>query len=329
LAVLDVLDSLGVDPAEVVTESGLDPKLFDDPDHVISLAARGRLFSHCVARTGCRHFGLLVGQRTNLNAFGLVGLLARFAPNVGAALRGLVSGLHLHVRGAATNLEVREGWAAMSYAIHAPNVESTDQVCDGALAVITNIMRSLCHPDWKAAEVWFGHRTPADARPFRRFFQAPLVFDAERYAVVFTADWLDRALPESNPEASRLLQKQIDALEARYGDDLPEQVRGLLRTALLTGHGNAEQIATFFSVHSRTLNRRLNAFGTSFQELRDEGCFEVARQMLELTTLEIAQIASALDYADASAFTRAFRRWSGTTPARWRVDRRARSLPRK
>ena len=51
----------------------------------------------------------------------------------------------------------------------------------------------------------------------------------------------------------------------------------------------------------------------------DEGRFEIARQMLEDSEMPVSQIAAMLDYADASAFTRAFRRWSGTTPARWRA----------
>jgi AraC-like DNA-binding protein len=155
-----------------------------------------------------------------------------------------------------------------------------------------------------------------------------VVFDAEQNAVVFSVDWLRWALPDTDdPEARRLLQRQIDTLEAKHANDFPEQVRGLLRTALLTGHGNAEQVATFFSVHSRTLNRRLNAFGTNFHELRDEACFQTARQMREMSDRDVAQIAAGLDYADASAFTRAFRRWSGTTPARWRAEHRAKVRP--
>jgi AraC-like DNA-binding protein len=74
-------------------------------------------------------------------------------------------------------------------------------------------------------------------------------------------------------------------------------------------------------MHARTLNRRLNSFGLGFRELADEGRFEIARQMLGDSAMEVAQIATMLDYADASAFTRAFRRWSGTTPARWRATR--------
>jgi len=86
-------------------------------------------------------------------------------------------------------------------------------------------------------------------------------------------------------------------------------------------------VAALFSMHSRTLNRPLSAFGPSFRELVDESRFEIARQMLESSSLGVSRIADMLGYADASAFTRAFRRWSGTTPARWRADRGP--LPRR
>jgi AraC-like DNA-binding protein len=76
-----------------------------------------------------------------------------------------------------------------------------------------------------------------------------------------------------------------------------------------------------FEVHKRTLNRRLRERGISFQELVEETRYHIARQMLRETDLAIVEIAAVLDYADAAAFTRAFRRWSGTTPAAWRKDR--------
>ena len=79
--------------------------------------------------------------------------------------------------------------------------------------------------------------------------------------------------------------------------------------------------SSFVSPVTRTLYRRLDAFGVGFRELVDEGRFEIARQMLGDSAMDVSQIAALLDYADASAFTRAFRRWSGTTPARWRATR--------
>jgi AraC-like DNA-binding protein len=185
-----------------------------------------------------------------------------------------------------------------------------------------NIMRSLCGPDWKPIETMFAHRKPEDVRPFRQFFQAPLRFDAERNALVFSSAWLNRRLPAADPELRQLLQKQIDALDARLHDDFPEQVRSVLRSALLTGHAKADYVAALFSIHSRTLNRRLNAFGTTFRELVDECRFEITGRMLEDSAMDMNTIAALLDYADASAFTRAFRRWSGTTPVVWRAQRK-------
>ena len=161
---------------------------------------------------------------------------------------------------------------------------------------------------------------PKDVGPFRRFFRVPVRFDSEQNAVLFSATWLARDLPETDAELRRLVQAEIVKLERRHGDDFPEQVRSVLRNALLTGHASADQIAAFFSIQRRTLHRRLNAFGTGFQEVADEVRFEIARQLLEDTAMDIGQIAVVLDYADASAFTRAFRRWSDTTPAQWRAS---------
>lgn len=320
MAVPAVLRSLGVDPAEVLAEAGLDPGTFDDPNNRISYAARGRLFARCAAKTGCAHFGLLVGQQAGLYGFGMVGFLVRYSPDVGTALRSLTRYLHLHVRGAVAVLSVTGDRAMLSYEIHHPEVEATDQIGDGAVAIMLNIMRDLCGRDWKPAGVLFAHRKPADPGPYRRFFASPLIFNAEHYAVVFPARLLREALPGADPELLRLLQAQIDALEAQHGDDFAGQVRGVLRTALLTGRAGAEHVAAIFSMHARTLNRRLNAVGTNFQVLLDECRYEIARQMLSSSDLDVAQIADALDYADASAFTRAFRRWSADTPAHWRAQ---------
>jgi AraC-like DNA-binding protein len=321
LGITAVLRDLGVDPVEVLTDAGIDPALFDDPDNLITYRARGRLFTRSVLRTGCQHFGLMVGQRMNLESLGLVGLLARNSPDVRSALDHLVNYLHLHARGAVVKLTVEHNRAIWTYASYQAGVEATDQTGDGAVALMLNVMRSLCGPDFRPTEAWFAHRRPADVGPFRRLLQAPLMFDAEHFALVFSHDWLDVRLPDVNLELLRLLQKQVVALEARHGDEFPEIVRSVLRSALLTGHADAKQIAALLSMHTRTLSRRLEGFGTGLRQLIDEGRFEIARQMLEDTSLEISQIAESLGYARASVFARAFRRWSGMTPTAWRKNR--------
>jgi AraC-like DNA-binding protein len=331
LGLLKVLQSMGEDPIRLLVEAGADLALFDNPENWISYAERNLWVAHCVERTGCRHLGLLAGQLNDLHSLGLVGLLVKYSPDVESALRSLVRYFHLHVRGAVTTLDVEGRSAMFGFESYVPGAVANDQIEDAALASAFNILRALCGPDWNATEVRFAHRKPEEVRPFREFFRAPLLFDDEQNAVVFHSSWLRHRLPEDDPDLRRLLEKQVEALEVKFGDEFPERVRSILRTALVTDHGGADQIASLFSMHSRTLHRRLNAAGTSFRELVDEIRFEIASQMLAETDTDVSQVAAVLNYADSSAFTRAFRRWSGTTPAQWRIrqnrKRTARSRP--
>ncbi len=324
-----LLKSLGVEPAEILWEAGLAPSLLDTSDNLISFRARGRLLSLCAARTRCGHFGLLLGQQGRLSHFGLVGFLVQHSPDVGTALRNLDRYLHLHLRGATLTFTDIDGVATLDFEIDERDVEGREQVEDAAIAFACNILRSLCGADWKPNEALFAHRTPEDVRPFSRFFRAPLRFDAGKNALLFSADWLTRPMPAADAELRRLLQKQIDALEMKDGANLPERVRSVLRTAILTDHGAIEDVAPMFSMHSRSLHRRLREFGVTFKALADETRFEIAQQMLEDSATPISQIAMALDYADASAFTRAFRRWTETSPAAWRAAANARKAEQR
>jgi AraC-like DNA-binding protein len=315
----EVLRDLGADPAEVLAAADFDPALFDDPGNLVSYRTATHVFRVCTERTGCQHFGLLQGQKSGLDALGLVGLLVKYAPDVGAALRNLVRYLHLDIRGAVTTLEADGKLAMFGYEIYALGAEATDQVADASLANMFNVMTELCGPHWKPIEVRFEHRRPADLAPFHRFFQAPLHFGMQENALVFAASWLSRPLSAADPALNRLLRDKVEELEALHRGDLPGQVRSILRTALPANHGSAEQVAALLSMHSRTLHRRLAAFGTNFRVLVDECRYEIARQMLMDTDRDVGHIAYVLGYADMSAFARAFRRWSGTSPGNWRA----------
>ena len=253
---------MGLDPSEVLAEAGFDLKLFDNPETLVPFAARNRLMAHCAARTNCPHFGLLVGQRGGLHSMGLVGLLGKYSPDAGAALRNIVRYVHLHVRGAMADLRVDGELAAMRYEIYQPHVEATDQIGDAAVAVMFNIMRALCGADWNPIEVRFAHRKPKDVGPFRRFFLATLVFDAAENSMVFSTTWLNRRLTAIEPELHRLLQKHIDALEVRHGDDFPEQL-----SACCVRHSSP---ATAGSVRLQKYSRCTAARCPSLQWLRHE-----------------------------------------------------------
>jgi AraC-like DNA-binding protein len=321
-AVPGEIRSLGLDPAQVLAEAGFDPSLFEDPNNQISFAARSRLIARCAEITGCPHFGLLVGAQGGLQSLGLVGLLVEYSHDVGTALRSLVRFFHHHLRGASIDVVVDGELAVFDYTIYQPGTEATGQIGAGAMAGAVNIMRGLCGADWNPSEVMLALRRPANVEPYRRLFRAPIRFDAEQNALVFPASWLSHRLAEREPAIRRLLKEKIDALEAQFRDPFPEQIRRVLRIALLTERTSIEDIAAVFSMQPRTLNRRLKAFGLSFRDLVDEGRYEIARQALVDTDMNVGHVAALLDYADASSFVRAFQRWSGTTPSQWRAERR-------
>jgi len=328
LGIPDVLRDLGADPAEVLGSAGIDAELLADPENLIEFAAVGRFLRLCVERTRCPHFGLLAGQKSGLPALGLIGFLAQHSPSVGAALRALVRHFPLHDRGAQVTLTVEGNLATVGYLIQEPGVEATDQIYDGCMAITLNVLRALCGAGWRPAEVLLPHRRPSDPGPFLRLFQAPVRFDAEQAALVFPATWLERPVPAADPGLHRVLEEQVQALEAQSPGDLINHVQNLLRAALPAGQHSLERVAELMSMHRRTLSRRLQSRGTTFQTLVEEVRFGVARQFLQDTDLPLSQVAATLGYSDVTAFTRAFRRWSGTSPGQWRRTRPARHASR-
>ena len=313
-----VLEQLGYDPTTVLSECGFDTALFDDPDNIITHHDRSRLLQQCVNKTGCQHFGLLIGQHIGPSTLGLVGFLMQHSPDVATALHGLVRYSHLHARGAVIYLEKENGSAFLGYSIFQPNIEAHQQIEDGAVAAIFNTLRKLCGPSWKPDEVHFNHHKPADSRVYKQFFNAPLKFDVERSGLLYSMHWLQQPVAGADPELYRFLLKQIDQLDHQYRGDFAQQVRRVLQSALHTQQATTTHIAELLSIHPRTLNRHLKSCGTSFQQLADQSRFEIAQQLLENSSMQLNQIAAILGYSDASAFSRAFLRWSGMPPALWR-----------
>ena len=314
----DLLREFGVAPGPFLKAFGLSEAFFRQPDNPIAFQLMGRLLKACARQTGCPHFGLLVGQHGNAATLGAPGFLIRNAPDVVTALNEAISSLFVHDRGAVPFIEVGDKTTVLGYAIHQSGVEGADQIGDGALAVIWNIMRGLCGSAWRPLEVRFRHDRPADVGAYRCFFQAPLRFNAAHNAVVFSTAWLGKPVQLADP----LLRQQFlqHIAEMRQYSDLEFRDRVYQALMLLLGARRCtlDDLAGHFSLHPRTLNRRLSDAGTSFRALHNEALHQTARQLLCDTGASIEGIAAMLGYSDASAFNRAFSQWEGVPPARWR-----------
>jgi AraC-like DNA-binding protein len=313
-----VLHSLGCEPRPLIEKAGFTLAQFADPDLRIPFVQGSRLLAQCAAATGCEHFGLLLGERSAPSHLGIAGYLLQSAPDVRTALRGLLEFLELHDEGGVATLVTDPEVTLLGYAIHLPGVEAQEQIYDLSAAMIYKIMRGLCGDDWRPGGVLIMRRPPEAPARYQQFFDAPVRFGSDQTALAFATHWLDHCLPTSDPLLHNHLEQEAVALRAAQDQALAGRLRRLLHQCLVSGGCSASRLAQLLGVHERTLNRQLEAEGTSFRRELDRVRFTAARQLLTATDASLLEIAVALGYADGSSFSHAFKRWSGATPARWR-----------
>jgi len=316
------LRGFNVDPDPIIKAAGLDPRMFDDDASAIPYQALGRLCALSVAHARCRHFGLLFGSRATILSLGLVGRLMLHSETFGDALRGLVANLSVQDRVVVPSLEVEDGTVVLGYAVYQPETESAEQITDSAIACAVNAIRALLGDDWAPTEVLLPRAKPVDAEPYRRHFRAPVRFDQEIAALVFPSRCLTHRIAGADPLLRAMVEERIQQLKSSQGSEFSDDIRRLLRLRLTSNRCSADDIANLLAMHRRTLSRRLHGDGLGYRDISNEIRFEIARQLLGDTDLPLCQIAAALDYSEASAFSRAFRRWSGETPKAWRLRHR-------
>ena len=136
-----------------------------------------------------------------------------------------------------------------------------------------------------------------------------------QHQLVFDTAILDTKLPQSDPVVARALEQQCTELlelrQKRRGT--AGRVRSLVLAELDTSP-TVEDIAARIHMDERTLRRRLASEGTTYRELLDEVRSTIAAQLLTVDGLTLNDIAGRLGYHDAAAFSRAYRRWTGTAP---------------
>jgi AraC-like DNA-binding protein len=160
--------------------------------------------------------------------------------------------------------------------------------------------RELCgaSPD----EVLLSRKPPADVQAYRQFFRVPVRFDAEQSALVSSAGQLERPVPGADPRQRAILEASVAKYWSVVLPNVADQVVRILRTRVLFGDFKLETAAHCLTMDPRTLNRHLKAEGMSFRKLLSDMHFEVARQLLLGSRINITGIAAALGYANTSVF---------------------------
>jgi AraC-like DNA-binding protein len=257
-------------------------------------------------------------MRADLTSLGILGYFIANSDTVGHGLQALRELLHVHDEGAAPFLFEDDAIAMLGYEVLDPGIAGAEQMSFGALAIGANILRTLCGPSFRLRAVTFAYRSPADTSLFREFFNAPVRFNAERSALAFDAHWLDRPVKGADAYIREFLDAKLKDAVAVRRDAFEERVQRVVRTLLASGRWSEDDAAKAFGMSRRSLARRLKDSGSSFRSVVDAARFDAARVILESTQIAIVEVASRLGYSDSSTFARAFRRWSGTSPALWR-----------
>ncbi|HWF06228.1 MAG TPA: AraC family transcriptional regulator ligand-binding domain-containing protein, partial [Candidatus Angelobacter sp.] len=158
-----------------------------------------------------------------------------------------------------------------------------------------------------------------------RYFGCDVVCGAPHNALVFRAADAERQFVTRNAELLGMLAPQFEKELKQENDDenFAERVRQAIQQKLTGKRPGIEDIADALHVSSRTLQRRLQDTGSSFQRVLEEARHQMARLYLNNSYLELNEAAYLLGYEDSNSFVRAFRTWEGVPPARWRENQRA------
>ncbi|MFC5721943.1 AraC family transcriptional regulator [Streptomyces gamaensis] len=179
----------------------------------------------------------------------------------------------------------------------------------------------------------FAHPAPPYADEYAPLLGCPVRFGAERTGAGFDPEWLAAPVVRDESGLRELLRRTPAELIGRGEDTmtLAEQVREALVRALRGGREarlpELDRLAARFAVSQATLRRRLNEEGTSYRRLKDQVRREAALAGLSEGREPIAHLAARLGFSEDTAFHRAFRRWTGTTPGAFRRAARAEQAP--
>jgi AraC-like DNA-binding protein len=196
----------------------------------------------------------------------------------------------------------------------------TRQTAEFMLATLTHAARvETGRRDLDPVLVEFASPRPRSIADHRWFFRAPLQFGRPRNALVFMRAALDLPLRKAEPELREVLERRVRDVIARLPpmDSLAGRARFRLREALDHGRPTAASVGRQLGLSERSLHRRLRDEGTTLRRLLDGLRLDLAERYLR-EGVSINETAFLLGYSEASAFQRAFRRWTGSTPAAYR-----------
>lgn len=320
--VFEGLQTLGVNVEQVIAnlqQAGLpgpseEPQRGQMPPELVH-----RFFDEVVRVSGDPNIGMHLGMLAVPDNYDVVGYVAKTSATLGDASRKLMR--YSRLLGDVLQFELEEeGDLARFRLLRPADIPEHRQTTELAVVAIGMISRQLTGQELEPVEMHLAHDRPADDSEHRQLFGGKIYFNAPVTAFVFERRLLSLPVIGHDPRLCRILERQAEEMLSRLPerDSLVRRVQELITSELETGNPCAENVAEQLGISVRTLSRRLKALGTSHQALLDRVRCELATRYLQKTDLDVSQIAFHLGFSEASAFSRAFKRWTGSTPTHLR-----------
>jgi AraC-like DNA-binding protein len=322
--IADALLVAGVDVVKVLSEAGFSYDDFRDPNARLPAEATAKLWRVAVAHTGDPAFGLEAARYVTQTTFHGLGVAVLASATLRDGLRRLVRYNRLVCDAQELCLEVTNGAARLSMRPREDAGEAPEQpayeATDAVMALIVRTCRLVTNRAFGLEHIQFKRPKPRDPAPYERAFRCPLRFGANEDAMVFDAALLDRALVMANPELARRNDEAVREYLARIENgSIIDLVRGKL-IHRLADKPSPQEIARALGMSQRSMQRRLHESGTSYEAVLGEVRKELACAYLREGRYSVGELAFTLGFEDASAFARAFRRWTGVSPSTFRAE---------
>lgn len=320
--IVDYIERCGGDVDRIFGNAHILPDMAGSPTLKLRLSDFCRLFEESASRTGNGNFGLWFGNQFQPRDLGMWGYAAVSAPTLGAALENLVGLFRFHQESSVMRLRTDDdGLVRLEYQITAPSIVERRQDAELSLGMFLNVLRECHGSHWSPEEVHFEHPRPESAREHEDAFGAPVYFSQRTNALLFAPDSLTRPMPAGDLQLMAIMQTCLEQLGSRPSQDhlLLDRMRTAVRMRLPEGCPSLKQIADELRAPVSVIHRDLGAAGLTYKEMVEDIRRDLALSYARQQHLPFSEIALLLGYSELSAFSRAFRRWTGAAPRAYRA----------
>ncbi|MNZ40179.1 HTH-type transcriptional regulator VirS [compost metagenome] len=306
-----------------LAEVGLGEEVLERPDAKIPLNQY-----HALLELAAEHSDPCLGLRLGLGLLGAhssspmggVGHAVRSAPDVRTMLDCANRYIVVHSHACEMAWDLKGGRLEIMYRVTDPSVTQRRQDAEFTIGLVFTLLQEVTRKRFMPLRVDFAHAQPADISLHQEIFQCPLRFNQPVNMLVWPGEMLDEPLATADP---RLYQALLPGLEEqrrqRLADtDLTTRIGLVIEANLGAGKISIDDVASELCMSRRTLQRRLQELQLEFVEVVEEIRQAMAIELVSQTSFSLTEVALRLGYNEASSFTRAFRRWTGLTPLKYR-----------